>query len=141
MKNNLAFKSGCDLWVVINNPESYWWKEIDFKSAFLFSSLKKHSEGSFTQASSAQVEAVLKETEFPKFNFKSGSKLTFVGTQNHFLNRWICLIENPSDIDSEDFIKSTQGLGFQNIRFFFEIKLSARFKARFPNAEFISDSH
>ena len=140
MKSNTPFSAGCDLWILLNQPDSYWWKEIDFQSAFLLSNLNKHTENPFTRSISSEVENILKETDFPKSNFKSESKLIFIATQNHFLNRWICLIDNVTDIQSDEFANNLKNLKCNNIRFFCKLSLTASLKSSFPNAEFISDS-
>jgi hypothetical protein len=142
MKNNTAaFASGCDLWILIDDPNSIWWKEINFSTAFLLSSLAVHKLNSFTNATSNEAEFILKQTEFPKYDFKSKSKILFINTENHFLNRWLCLIEKKEDLQSTDFLNNIKNLRCQNIRFFFETELSTSLKASFPAAEFISDSH
>ena len=142
MKNNTAaFAPGCDLWVLIDDPDSNWWQEINFGSAFLLSSLSVHKLNSFTNATSNEAEFILKETEFPRYDFKSNSKILFINSENHFLNRWLCLVEKKEDIESADFLNNVKNLKCRNIRFFFQTELSPSLKASFPAAEFISDSH
>ena len=142
MKNKTdAFTSGCDLWVLIDNPNSHWWKEINFNTAFLLSALAAHKLNSFTNATSNEAEFILKQTEFPKYDFKFKSKILFINSENHFLNRWLCLIEKKEDLESTDFLNNVKSLKCQNIRFFFQTELSPSLKASFPAAEFISDSH
>jgi hypothetical protein len=142
MKSNLeAFSAGCDLWVLIDDSNSHWWKEINFQSAFLLSSLQKHKTESFTRSVSNETENILKETEFPQYNFKSNSKLLFIATQNHFQNRWIALIQNATDITQPEFQENIQTLKPNNIRFFFNPNLSPGLKSSFPQLEIISDSH
>jgi hypothetical protein len=140
MNNSTYLSSGCDLWVLINDSQSYWWNEINFHSSFLLSTLKKHESTSFTRSVSNETDAILLKTEFPKLDFKSKSKLTFIASQNHFSNRWICLMENISEVHSDEFINNVKNLKCKNIRFFFETDLPAGLKTSFPNAEFISDS-
>ncbi len=139
MKNNSALAAGSDLWVLVDD-ESGWWKKINFHTGFLLSALKKHQTNSFTRSVSNETDAILAQTEFPKINFKSISKLTYVASQNHFQNRWICLLENVDDIHTDEFMNNACGLQCNNIRFFFQSELSPGLKASFPNAEFISDS-
>ncbi len=142
MKNNsTALGPGCDLWVILDQPNSYWWQELNFRSAFLLSALTKNKAHSFTRSVSNETEHILNETHFPKFNFKSNSELIFLATANHFLNRWVCLLEKPEDVESDDFVKNIKSLGCNNIRFFFQKNLSPGLKASFPNCEFVSDSH
>ncbi len=142
MKNNTeAFASGCDLWVLIDDANTHWWKEINFHSAFLLSSMQKHKTEGFTRSVSNETENILNETEFPKFDFKSDSKILFIGTENHFLNRWIAVIQNKTDIELPEFQKNLKTLKPNNIRFFFDIALPTGLKSSFPQFQIISDSH
>ena len=148
MKSNLAeqkqseaLSAGCDLWIVLNNPDSLWWQKINFNSGFLFSTLTESQKNSFTQPVPIENINILNKTNFPAFNYKSNSKVVFIGTENHFLNRWICLIESVSDLESKDFLSNLKNLQVKRIRCFFDASDSPSLKASFATTEFVSGSH
>lgn len=148
MKNNLvekkhseAFSAGCDLWIVVNNQDSIWWQKINFNAGFLLSSIKESQKNSFTQPVPNETLNILTKTNFPTHDYKSSSNIVFIGTENHFLNRWICLIENATDLESKDFLSNLKNLQVQRIRCFFEASASPSLKASFAAIEFVSDSH
>lgn len=136
-----ALSSGYDLWVVIDSPDSYWWKELNFRSSFLLSSLTQRKAHAFTRSVSNETEHILKETHFPALNFKSDSKTIFIATENHFFNRWLCILENANDLKSEDFLKNVRNLKCNNLRIFFSTEIPPSLRASFPNIQIISDSH
>ncbi len=134
------FSAGCDMWILINNPDSFWWKQINFSTGFLLSSLNQKIKTSFTHSTSQETENILSNTGLPRFDFKIKSEIIYINVQNHFLTKWLCLLNSPQDLQSADFKKNLQGLKCKNLRFFMNTDIPASLSASFPDLQIVSDS-
>lgn len=135
------FAAGCDMWILVNDPESFWWKQINFFTGFLLSSLNQKIKKGFTHSISQETENILNQTDLPHFNFKSESRIVYVCVENHFQTRWLCLLPTAQDISSDELLGNLKNLKCNNLRLFTMADIPASLKASFPDLQIVSDSH
>ncbi len=135
------FSAGCDMWILVNDPESFWWKQINFFTGFLLSSLNQKIKKGFTNSISQETENILKLTDLPRFNFKSDSRTVYICVENHFHTRWLCLLPSAKDIGSDELLSNLKNLKCNNLRLFSMSDVPASLKASFPDLQIVSDSH
>ena len=104
------FSAGCDMWILINDPESYWWKQINFFSGFLLSSLNQKLKSRFTNSISQEAENILSQTNLPRLDYKIESNIVYLCVQNHFQTRWICLVSSAQDLGTDELLKNLKNL-------------------------------
>jgi hypothetical protein len=135
------FSAGCDMWILVNNPDSFWWKQINFFTGFLLSSLNQKIKNGFTNSISQETENILNLTDLPHFNFKSDSRIVYVCVENHFQTRWLCLLPSAQDLGSDELLRNLKNLKCNNFRLFSSIDVPTSLKASFPDLQIVSDSH
>lgn len=109
-----AFSSGSDLWVIPNNSNLNWWNELDFRSGYLFSKtvlFQKSSE-------SVKLREVIQNTGIPKVNHPTETKSILLGTEDHFFNKWVYLIDEYAAENIQEILKVCQKLHCNSMRFF-----------------------
>lgn len=137
LPESLALSEGSSLWILQNNPANYWWKKLDFRTSYL---LTQNTLVKKTPIS-PQLRNILSETNlvFQKNNFSFNYYL--VGTENHFLNKWILLWDDLNDAEVLQLIEqSCQKLNAQSIRFFSHHHLAQKLLAR-PSTSSLSISY
>ncbi len=141
----MSLAIGADIWILENNSAAYWWKKIDFQSGFFLSKLGSQRQTGFVNSESLQTQKIVKQTEFPQSCFKTSTSPIFIGTENHFFNKWICLVENLDELKKSEVIDQFTNLNCLNLRLFIEnekktnsIELLSSLKARFSSVEIIS---
>ena len=140
----MSLAAGAEIWIVENRP-SYWWKQIDFHSGFLLSRLAAKDKMGFVHAQSLQTQKIVKLTELPSLHFKESTSVTFIGSQNHFLNKWICLVYSLNELEKPKLYEQFINLGCKDLRVFTDDEKMdestepiAGLKARFSSVEVIS---
>lgn len=122
-----AFSEGASLWIMKNDPSLVWWKKIDLNSKYLLSqSLLKQKTQTVSQLQNIITATNLKLT---KNNYVQNHLL--LGSEDHFLNRWVLLWNDLSDPELVDLIEEvTLKLKAPSIRFFSDSKIISKVKAR-----------
>lgn len=133
-----AFCAGADLWVVQSN-QNKWWQELDFKSGFLLSSsllFQKNNDIS-------KVTGIVERTELVPLDFNVSTENLLLGTENHFFNKWI-LVLNTDDLESSlvEIAHISKKLNAKGLRFFAFPKndildTTTRLSASLPEISFV----
>ena len=131
-----AFSPGYNAWLVSQNPNSKWWKEINFQTGFLLSRLLHDKK----TPRPLELQKIIDETQMPVSNFQIESNVVFIGTQNHFPNHWLCVIDESTKWSEEHLIENLKRLKCSSVRVFAPLKVTPSLKSSFPNIDFVSDS-
>ena len=108
-----AFDAGADLWV-ITPEQNKWWQEIDYRSGFLLATCLQHQKSE----PSLKIEEILKETQLNKINSSTAKKSLLLGSENHFMNKWILVIPDDSTSSLDEVADTCVNLKVHSIRFF-----------------------
>ena len=110
-----AFLGGADLWVVKNDPSLRWWSKLDLASAYLLSENFFRAEKEIPSQLIDILEAIsLNPT--PQSHLKN---FVLLGTEDHFLNKWLLVWNNLSDSQLNDSIlELSEKMHFNSVRFF-----------------------
>ena len=122
-----AFSDGASLWIIKNDPSLFWWKKLDVNSRYLLSqSLLNQKKQTLTQLQNIITATNL---NLPKSNYDQNQLL--LGSEDHFLNKWILLWNNLSESELVELVErvATQ-LKAQSIRFFLDAKAIPKINAR-----------
>lgn len=104
-----AFLSGSSLWIIRNDPSLMWWKKIDLNSKYLLS------------------QNLMRK----KNKIDSNMNYTLLGSEDHFLNKWVLVWNDLSESKLIDLIeKVTIDLQATSIRFFSDSKIMASLEVR-----------
>lgn len=132
-----AFSEGASLWIIKNDPSLIWWKKIDLNSGYLLSqSLAKQKKQTVTQ-----LQNIITATNLKLSKNNQAQNHLLLGSEDHFLNRWILLWNDLDESELIDLIERvvTQ-LQVQSIRFFSDSKIISKIKSR-PSTSSISISY
>lgn len=110
-----AISSGAELWVVHNDPSLKWWSKLDFLSGYLL------TQNYFRKEKELSTE-LINIIEATSLDIPSQQKLhnyVLLGTEDHFLNKWILVWNNLSEAQLADIIIGmSKKLKFSNVRLF-----------------------
>ncbi|MFN3453596.1 MAG: hypothetical protein ACK41T_01455 [Pseudobdellovibrio sp.] len=136
MKEENLSSTSCKIWVLIENPESYWWKKIDFNTGFLLSNIRQYHP---TPTPTALNELV-KTTKWPLKNYKKNTAWTLIGCQNHFDADWLFLIHDNVAFKESELELLLEQLNINSMRCFAPFEPSASLKARLSHCDLVSES-
>lgn len=122
-----AFCEGASLWIIKNDPTLFWWKKIDLHAKYLLSeSLLKNK-----RPPPAELQNILDATNLKLSKLKYSHDALLLGTEDHFLNKWVLLWDNLSDNELIDFIETASlQLRAPSIRLFSDVKILPQLKSR-----------
>jgi hypothetical protein len=137
-----AFTSGAELWIIKNDPALPWWSKIDFSSSYLLSENFFRPEKTVSE----QLLSILEATKFDTHVASNSKNFILLGTQDHFLNKWILVwnqLSEPQVVDC--IVELSEKLKFSSVRFFSDSKslvrqLEARPSASLLNISFIENT-
>lgn len=132
-----AFCEGSNLWIIKDDPSLLWWKKIDLGTKYLLSQnlIKKNNQHQ-QLLTPTNLNTQLNLT---KRNYLFNSLL--LGSEDHFLNRWILLWRDLSEFELSELIESTCfSLQTKTLRFFSDSKIIKELEAR-PLASSMSISY
>ena len=97
-----AFCEGASLWIIKNDPTLFWWKKLDIHSKYLLSEslLKKRRQ------TGAELQTILDATNLKLSKLKYSPDALLVGTEDHFLNKWVLLWDNLAENELLGLIES-----------------------------------
>ena len=122
-----AFSEGASLWIIKNDPTLFWWKKIDLGSKYLLSeSLLKTKRQTVLE-----IQNILDATNLKLAQLKYSQDHLLLGTEDHFLNKWVLLWNNLSQTQLIDLIEtSSLQLRATSIRLFSDVKALPELKSR-----------
>lgn len=122
-----AFCEGASLWIIKNDPTLFWWKKMDLHAKYLLSeSLLKNK-----RPPPVELQNILHATNLKLSKLKYSHDALLLGTEDHFLNKWILLWDNLADDVLVDFIETASlQLRAPSIRLFSDIKILPQLKSR-----------
>lgn len=122
-----AFCEGADLWIIKNDPSLYWWKKLDFGSKFLLSEnhLKQKKQ------TAPELEKIINATNLKLSENKTLQNHLLLGSEDHFLNRWILLWNDLDESELAELIeKSVIQLKTVSVRLFSDSHVIPALKSR-----------
>lgn len=135
-----AFNEGAKLWIIKNDPNLKWWKRLDIHSKYLLSEnyLKKE------RSTVSELQTIINATNLKISKSSLAQNHLLLGTEDHFLNKWILLWNDLEEAELVELICDTATqLKADTIRLFSnpEIlkKLQARPMASSLNISYIED--
>lgn len=122
-----AFCEGASLWIIKNDPTLFWWKKLDVHAKYLLSeSLLKNKSPTVIG-----LQNILDATNLKLSNLKYSPDALLLGTEDHFLNKWVLLWDNLTDDELVDLIETTSlQLRAPSIRLFSDAKILPQLKSR-----------
>ena len=109
-----AFSAGDDLWVVKNDFNNKWWNQIDFRSGFLLSHCLFHHKKQMPH----QLAQIIESTELGLTNPPTPPSALVLGSQAHFLNKWILIWQDSIEQTTSQIEQMIDPLRIQSVRFF-----------------------
>ncbi len=122
-----AFCEGASLWIIKNDPTLFWWKKLDIHSKYLLSEslLKKRRQ------TGAELQTILDATNLKLSKLKYSPDALLVGTEDHFLNKWVLLWDNLAENELLALIESVSlQLRTTSLRLFSDSKILPELKSR-----------
>ena len=122
-----AFCEGASLWIIKNDPSLFWWKKLDIHSKYLLSEslLKKRRQ------TGAELQTILDATNLKLSKLKYSPDALLVGTEDHFLNKWVLLWDNLAENELLGLIESVSlQLRTTSLRLFSDSKILPELKSR-----------
>lgn len=122
-----AFCEGASLWIIKNDPALFWWKKMDLHAKYLLSeSLLKNKSPTVIG-----LQNILDATNLKLSKLKYSHDALLLGTEDHFLNKWVLLWDNLADAELVDLIETTSlQLRAPSIRLFSDVKILPKLKSR-----------
>jgi len=127
----------CKVWVLIDNPENYWWKKIDFHSGFLLSEIKNHKK----QSRPTELQQIIDLTKWPAKEFQSDYSSTIIFCKNHFHADWIYLIHDAKTFKQSKLIEFLNDTNLKSIRCFAPFEPEPSLKSRLDLCDLVSEAH
>jgi hypothetical protein len=122
-----AFTDGAQLWVIKNDPALFWWKKLDVHSKYLL------SENFFKIAKStaSELQTIINATNLKMPLSSNSFDHLLVGSEDHFLNKWILLWNELSENELIELIsKTSTQLKSNSIRLFSNSEIVAALQTR-----------
>ncbi len=137
LKPEQALDVGSDLWVIENNVNSIWWQKLDFYTQFLLTKTQLHKK---TECA-PELLRIIEATNLPVKQQNYSDQFILIGTENHFLNKWVLLYQNvePASLVHE-IIKLSDSLKFSSLRIFTDIQVLIDNLATRPTASSLNIS-
>lgn len=122
-----AFREGAKLWIIKNDPNLYWWKKLDIHSKYLLAEnfLKKEKSTVF------ELQTIINATNLKISKSSIAQNHLLLGTEDHFLNKWILLWNDLNETELADLIcDTTTQLKVDTIRLFSNPEIIKKLQAR-----------
>jgi hypothetical protein len=122
-----AFSEGAKLWIIKNDPKLRWWKKLDLHSKYLLSEnfLKKE------KSTALELKTIINATNLKMSPSTMTQNHLLVGTEDHFLNKWILIWDKLSPNELIELISKTSvQLKTDSIRLFSNSEIIAGLQAR-----------
>ena len=122
-----AFSEGAKLWIIKNDPKLGWWKKLDLHSKYLLSEnfLKKE------KSTVLELKTIINATNLKMSPSTMTQNHLLVGTEDHFLNKWILIWDKLSPNELIQLISKTSvQLKTDSIRLFSNSEIIAGLQAR-----------
>ena len=109
-----ALSAGADLWIIKNDPALSWWSKLDFNSHYLLSQNFLKPEKNTPVA----LQNILQATSLDKMKKFSLENHILLGSEDHFLNKWILVWNGDDDTLADIICKAAEHLHAGSIRLF-----------------------
>lgn len=119
LPENKATSAGSELWVVKNDPSLLWWAKLDFGSHFLLSQNLLKPEKSTPEA----LQNIIQATSFTTHQSKNIDSHVLLGSEDHFLNKWILLWSGGESIIADVITEAMTTLKVGSVRLFSDSKV------------------
>jgi hypothetical protein len=122
-----AFSEGAKLWIIKNDPNLGWWKKLDLHSKYLLSEnfLKKE------KSTALELQTIISATNLKMSPSSMTQNHLLVGTEDHFLNKWILIWDKLSPNELIELVSKTSvQLKTDSIRLFSNSEIIAGLQAR-----------
>ena len=122
-----AFSEGAKLWIIKNDPKLGWWKKLDLHSKYLLSEnfLKKE------KSTVLELKTIINATNLKMSPSSMTQNHLLVGTEDHFLNKWILIWDKLSPNELIELVSKTSvQLKTDSIRLFSNSEIIAGLQAR-----------
>ena len=136
MKDANLSATTCNLWVLVEDPQSPWWQKIDFNSGFLLSEIHRFRKTSHP----SELSHLVHEVGFPMRAEPSKKPWTLVGVKNHFDADWLFLIHDLKEFKSQDLEQIVEQLQIKNMRCFTPFEPATSLKARLEHCDLVTHS-
>jgi len=127
----------CKIWVLVDNPESYWWKEIDFHSGFLLSEIRNHKK----QSRPAELQQIVDLTKWPAKESQHNYHHTIISCKNHFNADWIFLIHDLKSFKQNELVKFIEDNNIKALRCFGPFEPETSLKSRLDHCDLVSETN
>ncbi|MBY0555294.1 hypothetical protein K2P97_12250 [bacterium] len=137
ISENDAFNEGAKLWIIKNDPNLNWWKKLDIHSKYLLSEnyLKKERSTVF------ELQTIINATNLKISKSSLAQNHLLLGTEDHFLNKWILLWSDLNETELADLIcETTSQLKTDTIRLFSNSEILKKLQTR-PTASSLNISY
>lgn len=104
--------------VLLNNDKSFWYQDIDFKTAFLLSKSRSFKKS----APRPELIQIVTATKFPEFHFINDRQhhgILFIGAKQHINSDWILLYDDqiiPTSAVIENLKKNLISLNIKSLK-------------------------
>lgn len=133
--------------VLLNNDKSFWYQELDFKTAFLLSKSRSFKK----TATKPELTQIITATKLPELHFTDDRHhhgALFIGAKQHINSDWILLYDNqiiPSPQVIDVLKKNLKSLNIDSLKILAdspetaqtEKSLESGLKSSFPTTELV----
>jgi hypothetical protein len=122
-----AFSGGAELWIIKNDPKLDWWKKLDLHSQYLLSEIFFKKE----KSTASELQTIINATNLKMSSSSMTQNHILVGTEDHFLNKWILMWDELSELELIELISKTSAqLKTDSLRLFSNSEIIAELQAR-----------
>jgi len=134
MELDKVTQTHCRVWVLVDDPNSFWWKEIDFHSGFLLSEIHNHKK----TLRPTELQKVIEITKWPAKDHSVKTSWTLVSCKNHFAADWIFLIHDLWSFKQADLLKFIEDNNIKSLRCFAPFEPETSLKSRLEHCDLVS---
>ena len=109
-----ALSEGAELWVIRNDPGLLWWSKLDFNSHFLLSQVFFKAKSETPEG----LQSIIQATSMAPIDKVCLQNHVLLGTQDHFLNKWILLWNGSEAALVSAICDSAEHLKYSSVRLF-----------------------
>lgn len=132
-----ALAAGDELWIIRNDPTLDWWKLLDLRSKYLLSENLLREKKELPE----NIKSILNATNIKLSKPKYQQSCLLLGTQDHFLNKWILIWQDVAQKELSDLVEQCiLQLNTKSVRFFSDSSIAQELSTR-PMASSISISY
>jgi hypothetical protein len=122
-----ALTEGAQLWIIKNDPALFWWKKLDLHSKYLL------SENFFKieKSTASELQTIISATNLKMPSTSNTLDHLLIGSEDHFLNKWILLWNELDENELIELISKTSiQLKSNSIRLFSNSEIVVALQAR-----------